>query len=82
LPISKTLIPSNGTFLNSCNKTTGKVYTSVILAQNRSFKDVMKNALSSLHNQYMGIYPKATDHKNASDVCWFLTQPVSKMRND
>jgi hypothetical protein len=58
--------------LQSRNETTGKVYSSIILAQHISFKAVMEKALSSLRNQNMGLYPKALDHERTSDVSWLL----------
>jgi hypothetical protein len=60
------------THLSSRNKATGKVYTSLILAQNRPFKDLMEYALYSLCNQNMRIYPKEIIHENTSGVGWLL----------
>jgi len=58
--------------LSARNTTTGKVYASVILAQNRPFCEVLDRTLSSLHNQEISIYTKATDHESPADVGWFL----------
>jgi hypothetical protein len=58
--------------LSARNPTTGKVYASVILAQNRPFREVLDRTLSSLRNQEISIYTKATDHESPADVGWFL----------
>ncbi len=58
--------------LNHHNEESGKVYCSLILAQNKPFKEIMDRALASLKNHNLGIYPKASDHENSSDAGWLL----------
>ncbi len=58
--------------LNHRNEETGKVYCSLILAQNKPFREVMERAMSSLRNHNLGVYPRACDHENSSDVGWLL----------
>jgi hypothetical protein len=49
-----------------------KKYASIILAQNKPFKENMDRALSTLRNNDMDLYPKATDHENTVEVGWLL----------
>jgi hypothetical protein len=58
--------------LSNRNTSTGKVYASVILAQSRPFREILDRTLSSLRNQEISIYTKATDHESPTDVGWFL----------
>jgi hypothetical protein len=58
--------------LGQQNEETGRTYCSIILAQTKPFQEIMDRTLSSLCNHNIGIYLKACDHKNTSDVGWLL----------
>jgi len=58
-----------------------KNYASIILAQNKPFKEVMDRALSTLRNNDMGLYPKATDHETTVEVSWLLYTLQEHWRN-
>ena len=45
--------------LSPRNETTGFVYCSVILAQNKPFKEVVEKVVGSICNQDIGVWPKA-----------------------
>jgi hypothetical protein len=58
--------------LSPRNETTGFVYCSAILAQNKPFKEVVEKIVGSIHNQDIGVWPKASDHESSTDVGWLL----------
>jgi hypothetical protein len=58
--------------LNRPNETTGEIYCSAILAQNKPFNEVLDRTLSSLRNQNISIFPRGCDHEVSSDVGWLL----------
>jgi len=50
----------------------GNVYCSLILGQNVSFHEFMDKARLSLTNLDYGLFPKACNHKDTSEVGWLL----------
>ncbi len=58
--------------LSPRNETTGFVYCSAILAQNKPFKEVVEKIVGSIRNQDIGVWPKASDHESSTDVGWLL----------
>ena len=54
------------------NEETGDIYTSIILAQNKTFHEVIDRALSCIRNQNMGLWPKPYNHASSADIGWFL----------
>ncbi len=59
-------------WLSPRNETTRYVYCSVILAQNKPFKEVVVKVVGSICNQDIGVWPKASDHESLMDVRWLL----------
>jgi hypothetical protein len=56
--------------LSSRNKSTGKVYCSVILAQSIPFPAVINSSLNVLVRDDLGLYPRALDHEAPGEIGW------------
>jgi hypothetical protein len=51
----------------------GNIYCSLILAQSITFhQEFMELARALLMNMDYGLFPKASDHENASEIGWML----------